>query len=428
MRRLLSVALLLGLMAGPLLASPDPNESESYPDGGYGIIICGNSTVFGDPTLDALIKQLLREAYLAMTENLGLDPNNVWVLVDWGDDSWTEGLFDALPATESQIADTFQTIGHRMWSDPVTPKNLVVVIGGHGGNGYYGTESMRLQMADGMLYDYAFIANCVNQINNNPQSGSPIERLDVLATMCYSGALINDFRDNFHTLRGSTWPNATHFSMATAGDVDDITTGFLGVQLVLALREDGTAVIDLNGDGELSIFEYFNYAAQADLTNPTDGSYVPYVTDVIYVPSAYYYPIYWDGNYLAEHPLYTEWNAPPPPCTLTIECVLDTQGHVEADPAPADPNVFEYPVGTEVELTAVPVVDRVFKHWEIADPNHPGDANHVTLDSNNPVTIVMDSDQHVRAVFGCSSGMGQALPMMAVGLLVCGVITRRRRR
>lgn len=428
MRMLLGAGLAVALLASTGLATPDPNDSQTYPTGGYGIIICGNSIVFGNPTMDDAVKQLLREAYLAMTEDLGIDPNNVQVLVDWGDDSWTEGLFDALPATQSQIAGAFQTIGDQMWSDPVTPKNLIVVIGGHGGNGYYGTESMRLQLADGMLYDYAFIANCVNKINNNAHGGSPIERLDVLATMCYSGALINDFRDNFHNLRGSTWPNATHFSMVTAGDVDDVTTGYLGVQLVVALRGTGSPVTDINGDGEISIYEYFDHAAKLDVTNPTDANYTPEVPDVLYVPSLYYFPIPWGGDVLAEHPLYYEWSEPPVPCSLTIECVLENQGYVEADPAPADPNFYEYDQGSEVELTAVPEVDRVFKYWEIADPNHPGDANYITVDSNNPITIVMDGDQHVRAVFGCGSGMSQALPMMGLGLLVCGLVSRRWRR
>lgn len=426
-RRCILMACLAGFLAtSPIRADLDPNASSTYPQqGGYGIIICGNSIVFGDPDLDELIKQLLREAYLALTEQLGFDPNKVWVLVDSGNDSWTQGLFDALPATKSMIAGTFQTIGEQMWSDPETPRHLVVIIGGHGGDGYYGLESMRLQLASGMIYDFDFVADCVNQINDNAQNSSPIERLDVVATMCYSGALINDFRDNFHALRGSTWPNAKHFSMVTAGDVDDITTGFMGVQLVLAFRNNGQDVTDINEDGTLSIYEYFDHAARADLTNPTNPLYTPYVPETIYVPSDFYIPIAWDGGYLAEHPLYCEWNAP---VVLDLHVINGMWGAVTLDPAPDDANAPQYALGTSVTLTAVPNEGKRFGQWEIYDPNHPDDANYSVIDTNSVLTITMDHDCQVVAVFRCGSGAEQALPLLVITAMACGAIARRMRR
>ena len=421
----LSVLVLL-VWALPVRGDLDPNDSQAFPTGGYAIVICGNSIVFGNE-YDAYVKLLLHEAFVALTDNLGFDADKVWVLVDDGEvdpnDDWTEGLFDPLPATESGIADTFQTIGEQMWSDPNTPRNLVCVIGGHGGRGSYGATSMRLQLADGMIYDYAFVSDCFNEINNNAHSGSPIERLDILAVPCYGGGIVDDLRTNFHNLRGTTWPNADHLSILTAGGCYDISTGLFGVVMVQALLADGSGVLDIDDDGALSIYEYYEHAARGDLTNP-EVPYTPYVPEVIYQPS----DLYFDIGY-AEHPLYYEWNAPLPMVGLTVECHLEIQGRVDLAPEPNNPESPQYTVGTEVVLTAVPEIDgRVLNYWEIYDPNFPNDVSHATIDSNNPITIVMDSDCRVQAVFGCGSGLGQALVLLAVGALATGLISRGVRR
>jgi len=413
---LVGASLVVGL-SRPARAQLDPNCSDEWPTGGYGIIICGNSIVFGND-YDEIIKGMLRDAYRRLTEVLLIEPNNVWVLVDRGEDDWTEGLFDALPANKTNVSAAFRTIGQRMWDDANTPRNLVAIIAGHGSR-YSGDPATKtlLQLASGLIYDYRFVNDCFNQINNNAYNGSPIERLDLIMTPCYGGGLIDDFRTNFHNRRGSSWPYAKHFSSLTAGDCYDITTGIFGAVMLNAVGADPNVfyVPDINGDGVLSIYEYFRYAARQDITNP-QVSYTPYVPETIYVRGQNYVPLGY-----SEHPLYYEWNAP---VSLQVTCRLSTQGHVEIRPEPNDPNAWQYPLGTRLTLTAVPAPDRFFKYWELYDPNYPGDDNYVTIDANNPLTLFLRGDRQITAVFGCSSGMGQVLPLMAVGMGLIGLVSR----
>ncbi len=86
-------------------------------------------------------------------------------------------------------------------------------------------------------------------------------------------------------------------------------------------------------------------------------------------------------------------------CTLTLTVENEDWGSVEVEPN--DPNYapFTYPFGTEVTLTAAPVEGAGLGHWQVFDPNQPGDANYAAEDANNPLTIVMDADQQVAAVF-----------------------------
>jgi hypothetical protein len=82
-----------------------------------------------------------------------------------------------------------------------------------------------------------------------------------------------------------------------------------------------------------------------------------------------------------------------------------------------------------VTLTATPVQGKAFDHWEISDPNHPGDLTYLAFDANNPLTIVMDADREVNAVFKCGSGSGPFFPLsMAVGLIGMRATHGRRRR
>jgi hypothetical protein len=423
---ILVYALAVGLMgATAAIAQVDPNASAQYPTNGYGVIICGNSVVFGNDT-DALIKQLLLEAYRCFRYNLGFDPNNLWVLVDGGDDSWTEGEFNALPATTTQVGTVFQTVGQRMWDRPDIPRNLIVVIGGHGSRGTAGVAtSMKVQLNNATVWDTTFISSYFGKINTNSHNASPIERLDLIMTMCDGGGLIDDFRTFFSTCRGNgKWPNAKHITAMTAGDGFDITSGLFGVYMVQSMRASGEGVPDLNGNGVLSIYEYYNHAAHVDITNPT-VPYTPYIPDTLYQPSDYYIPIPFDGDVIHEHPLYYEWNAT---MSLSVSHRLESQGQVEITPAPSDPNAPAYSYDTRVTLNAVPVPDRIFKYWEVYDPQHPGDANYMATDANNPLAVVMTADRQVTAVFGCSSGAEQALPLTAVGLLLLGGVLRLMRR
>jgi len=411
------------LWVAPLQADLDPNDSHRFPDEGYGVIICGNTLVFEDPNWANIVKALLRDCFKLLTQDFNFDPDNVWVLVDNGEDDWTEGLFDALPADQPTIASSFQTLGERMWSDTSTPRNLIVLIAGHGTE-VYGDPPLRmkLELADGLIYDHDFVDNLFNQINNNSYNGSPIERLDMLITVCSGGGMINDFRDNFHDLRGSTWPNAHHITTLTAGDWRDTTTAMFGVTMLANLRNGGIHVPDLDGDGALSIYEYYEWAARRDPTNPGDP-YTPDVPETIYIPGEAYLPLGY-----REHPLYYEWNAFPV-VTLKVDIVQPNYGEVEMVPAPSHPDYApQYLPGTEVELTPVPLGAWSFQRWELFDPNHPDDANYIVVDTSNPLTIMMDTDRRVRAVFGCGPGVEQALPLLAAAALVCGFISRRMRR
>ena len=104
------------------------------------------------------------------------------------------------------------------------------------------------------------------------------------------------------------------------------------------------------------------------------------------------------------------------------------------DPGPSwvdiDPNYpnwapFTYPCGRALMLTAVPGVNKSFKKWRIWDANHPGDANYVVIDTNNPITVVMNADREVKAVFKC--GGGGIGPFLVIGMAMFGMLALRRR-
>jgi len=113
---------------------------------------------------------------------------------------------------------------------------------------------------------------------------------------------------------------------------------------------------------------------------------------------------------------------------LTVTVVNESWGHVELSPEPGDANVPQYGEGTSVVLTAVLDSNNPhhgFGHWNVYDPNHPGDVNHAAIDTNNPLAIVMDADREVTAVFKCGhSPSALLLPAM---MLTAYVFVRRRR-
>jgi hypothetical protein len=109
--------------------------------------------------------------------------------------------------------------------------------------------------------------------------------------------------------------------------------------------------------------------------------------------------------------------------TLTVTQNSDTRGDVSIFPIPLDANAPAFPPNMPVTLTAVPVEGKSFNHWKLYDPNHPGDANYMVKDSNNPITLLMMADREVKAVFNCGSGMTPLLPMM---LCVLGVFRLMR--
>ena len=109
---------------------------------------------------------------------------------------------------------------------------------------------------------------------------------------------------------------------------------------------------------------------------------------------------------------------------LTVQVVNEPWGNVELVPEPNDANLPGYPFGTAVTLTAIPITGRAFGRWEIYDPNHPGDANYVVVDSNNPIAIVMSADREVTAVFKCGEGAGVML-LPLIGAVLVAFLHRR---
>ncbi|MBN1343575.1 MAG: hypothetical protein JXQ73_12880 [Phycisphaerae bacterium] len=89
---------------------------------------------------------------------------------------------------------------------------------------------------------------------------------------------------------------------------------------------------------------------------------------------------------------------------LTIGYVNGLWGSVTTDVE--GPEYFE---GRTVQLTATPVDGRTFDHWE---GDVPGGVS-----TDNPLTITMDADKSVVAVFKCG-GAGAALPLATVLMLL----------
>jgi hypothetical protein len=165
--------MVVALLAPGLQAGLDPNRSQSYPDQGYALIICGN-THYGWEPYDQISEELLRDTYLILTTVFHFDPNNVWVLANSGEDDWTQGLFDAQPADKATVAETFRTIGQRMWMNARTPRNLMVFIAGHGARSRLDPPTKtQIKLADGPIWDDAFVADANNPIaitmDTNPE-------------------------------------------------------------------------------------------------------------------------------------------------------------------------------------------------------------------------------------------------------------------
>lgn len=102
---------------------------------------------------------------------------------------------------------------------------------------------------------------------------------------------------------------------------------------------------------------------------------------------------------------------------LTIDVVNPTFGTVTTNPE--GPEVF---TGSTVTITAYPDVgnSKLFSHWEGDVP-----AGHET---DNPLTIVMDSDKQITAVFKCGETGPAVVMMMTLTLTGLLVVSRLRRR
>jgi len=111
---------------------------------------------------------------------------------------------------------------------------------------------------------------------------------------------------------------------------------------------------------------------------------------------------------------------------LTIRYKNPQYGHVDLDPPPVDPNLLRYPLGSFVTLTAEPNEGKSFKKWKIFDPNDPNLGTFV-IDTNNPITILIDNHRLVKVFFKCGGG-GGLLPLLLMMLAVLGLYVLARRR
>jgi hypothetical protein len=112
---------------------------------------------------------------------------------------------------------------------------------------------------------------------------------------------------------------------------------------------------------------------------------------------------------------------------LTLTETNAAWGDVLVQPEPNDANDMAYARGTAVTLTAAAVEGKAFRQWEVFDPNYPDDANHATIDANQTLTLVMDRDTHVNAVWMCGSG-GSVVPLLLFSLALTGWKLNRGRR
>ncbi|MBN1342487.1 MAG: glucosyltransferase-I [Phycisphaerae bacterium] len=114
-------------------------------------------------------------------------------------------------------------------------------------------------------------------------------------------------------------------------------------------------------------------------------------------------------------------------CLLDVGVVNASFGQVSWAPAPTLTNPLRYALGTQVHLTATPNEGRSFVHWQIFDPNYPGDANYATIETSNPTVITMDTDQEVTAVFKCGAGIEPFFPIVAVMTVLSSLAVKRTR-
>ncbi len=112
--------------------------------------------------------------------------------------------------------------------------------------------------------------------------------------------------------------------------------------------------------------------------------------------------------------------------TLTLTETNRCWGDVIIDPEQPDPQDLQFHAGTLVTLTAVPISSKTFSHWEVYDPNYPGDANHAALDTNATLAFVINEDREVDAVWACGDDAAPMLPLPLAALAL--LLLKRTKR
>ncbi len=171
---------------------------------------------------------------------------------------------------------------------------------------------------------------------------------------------------------------------------------------------------DVNGDGVVDANDVTRLTAL--IADPTDGGKVP--AEI----GKEWYDLTGDGNLTSDDLTELVNIIGTATCTLTLSLRNGSWGSVDVSP-----NVPQYPAGTPVTLTAMPIDGKAFDTWRIFDPNFPGDANYAVLDSNNPLEVIMDANMEIQAKFDCGSGVDSVFLPVLAGLTLLGLVGKRRR-
>ncbi|MBN1343546.1 MAG: hypothetical protein JXQ73_12735 [Phycisphaerae bacterium] len=112
--------------------------------------------------------------------------------------------------------------------------------------------------------------------------------------------------------------------------------------------------------------------------------------------------------------------------TMDLDITNDILGSVDLDPPPGNPNEPVFRAGSTVTLSAIPDDNGRFDTWVLYDPNYPGDSNHAVIDANQTITVTMDADRQIAAVFKCGP-IGSLTPPLAMGMMIVVAALRFRR-
>ena len=158
-------------------------------------------------------------------------------------------------------------------------------------------------------------------------------------------------------------------------------------------------------------------------TNPTPGSYT-YAQNtnvpVTGIPTTGYNFNHWtlDGTQYTSNPITVLMNTnhtltayfseipPPPPTTYKIN-INSTIGGTTDPP----PTIYERDSGTTVTVTAVPEAGKYFTHWELDG----------TIRTENPITVTMDKDHTLLAVFSDVVPSGFPIGWILVPVIIGGI-------
>ncbi len=227
----------------------------------------------------------------------------------------------------------------------------------------------------------------------------------------------NGYEDSYPQVSGSSvvWEGGGEIWLYDGSTTTQLTSS--GGHVDAYPQVSGSNVV-WEGEGGTEIFLYDG----STTTRLTDNDYNDWMPQVSGSTVAWYgFPSGEYGGYAAE--IFVATYAVPVALSLTE--INGCWGDVAMFPKPLDSNSPRFPLAMPVTLTAEPIEGRQFKHWIVYDPNHCGDANYAVYDSNNPITILMDTDREVTAVFECGSNMSSFLPL-AFAMLGLFVWVRRK--